>query len=430
MPAGGQRLRQVVGSTLFVALLVLALGGALLTRFPDAAIVEQAAEWPLVGGAVRALRERYLPSSAPHGRSARSGDPEVVVIVGEARPTVWVDEGAVLRAAPDDASEAVATVGALTNLPVVERRDDWAWVDFRGVLGWVVPRAVAEHGPALGSRPDPVLPIAARPPEAAMLASGLERFSRQPSEYRFGGYRLYTDWPGTRLLERCRGLEAGLEEAYLDLFELAPVGEPAEVVLLFTQKRDYETFWRQTGQRIDSVGHAGRGVVATYVGLRRPLEICATVIHELTHLLNRRAVGPALPPWLEEGMATEVAARYAGGVLDPRLVRQALRQGSLPDLVHLLELDRPQFHAAGLRRVHYEQSALWLRFLLEDPELGERLLAFLAYLARGGPYAPGLRPDELRAERATITLADDLAAFLDEDLEALDERFRRQLAIE
>ena len=108
----------------------------------------------------------------------------------------------------------------------------------------------------------------------------------------------------------------------------------------------------------------------------------------------------------------------------------AARQGRLPRLTELLELDRPRFHDAGLRRVRYEQSALWLRFLLDDPGLGERLLAFLEYLARGGPYGPDLPPERMAAERQTTTLSDDLVAFLGQDLESLEVRFRSRLGIE
>lgn len=437
----GMRLRRAIGSLLFLLFLAVAIGAALLTRFPDAPMAEWATGWPVVGDAVGALRSRYLSDrSAPAPVPSRdSGEldsgaeasSDVVVIVGEARPTVWVDEGAVLRAEPDEAAGAVATLDALTNLPVVEWSDDWAWVDFRGVMGWVVPRPRADHGPAFGSRPDPVLPIAARPPEPQLLEAALGQFPRRPMEVELGGYRLFTDWSGPEVVERCRSLEAGLEDAYRARFRLAPVGDPAEVVLLFAGKDDYDAFWSVAdGRGISSVGHAGRGMVATFVGLRHPREVCATLIHELTHLLNRRAVGPALPPWLEEGMATEIAARHAGSPLEPRLVRMAARQGRLPRLTELLELDRPRFHDAGLRRVRYEQSALWLRFLLDDPGLGERLLAFLEYLARGGPYGPDLPPERMAAERQTTTLSDDLVAFLGQDLESLEVRFRSQLGIE
>ena len=66
-----------------------------------------------------------------------------------------------------------------------------------------------------------------------------------------------------------------------------------------------------------------------------------------------------------------------------------------------------------------------MSFLLAEPELAGRFRAFLRYVAEGGPYSPGLADGEMVAERATATLADDLAAFLGSGLDELDARFGR-----
>jgi hypothetical protein len=424
MGPGWRRVRAAVGASLLVLSLAIVLGLSVLTRFPEAPIVERAQDWPLIGAVARAFRDRYVGAPPVERPGETPGEPEVVVITGEAREQVWVAEGTVLRAAPREDAEALGTIPAMVNVALIERRGRWAWVDYRGALGWVMPLVVSGE-PGLGSRPSPVLPVPARPPDEQLLSRGLRSFSRAPTEHALGDYRLFASGPNPELLARCRDLESRLEDTYRRTFGLSPLGVSAGVILLYPTRTSYETFWQMTGgDPIAAVGRADRGVVATFVGERSAEEVCATIVHELTHLLNKRAIGPALPPWLEEGTATVVAADLAGRALDSGVARLAEHRGTLPELTEFLALDREAFQERPLRRLHYELSGLWVRFLLVDPVLGDRLRSFLKYVSEGGPYAPALELEFLRSERETPTLADDLVAFLGSGADELNQRFR------
>ena len=41
-------------------------------------------------------------------------------------------------------------------------------------------------------------------------------------------------------------------------------------------------------------------------------DVAATLIHELVHALNTRSIGPALPPWLDEGLAEDLSYAALG----------------------------------------------------------------------------------------------------------------------
>jgi hypothetical protein len=151
--------------------------------------------------------------------------------------------------------------------------------------------------------------------------------------------------------------------------------------------------------------------VALYDGGRRRGDVAATLVHELVHLLNRRSLGPALPPWLDEGLAVDLGLSEidaAGGLVPGRLggavvedasrielagapaalhkLRGAYERGALPPLASLLELDWEGFVAGERIELHYAAAWFFFRYLL-DPvsglEAGTR--AFFASVAAGGP---------------------------------------------
>ena len=421
----GGRLRRWAGVTVAVVALAVVLGAALLTRFPEWPVLERAERAPFVGSAIGAFRARYLPRESEQPAHGLTEFELVERTVG-ARETVWVDAGSVVRSAPKETSEPVATLDSLANLPLVERHGEWVRVEVAGETGWVVPRTESD-GPVRGSRPAPVLPLPSRAPDAAVLARGLAFFGSEPVEFPFGDYRLFTDRRDPGLVGRCQAVESGLEAAYAERFALAPVGRAAEAVLIFSRRADYEAFWRRTtGRAVAFTGHADRGVAATFVDLRSAREVCATVAHELTHLINRRAVGPALPPWLEEGLAIDMASRHAGETDYSGAARAAAAAGSLPPVAEFLALDTDAFHLPSRLRLHYGFSGLWMRFLLESPELAAGLRGFLAYLSVGGPWGPEVeRRPELAVAAATPSLVDDLEVFLGASAESLNQRFSR-----
>ena len=127
----------------------------------------------------------------------------------------------------------------------------------------------------------------------------------------------------------------------------------------------------------------------------------------MTHLVNRRALGPALPPWLDEGLCGDLSHSEIGpqGEILPALlggsfrslgstriwwggraaleeISRAVESGELLDLETLVGLDWATFVGRQDGQT-YPLSALLLRFLLESPELGERFRLFLRDVAEG-----------------------------------------------
>ncbi len=151
------------------------------------------------------------------------------------------------------------------------------------------------------------------------------------------------------------------------------------------------------------------------------------MVHELTHLMNRRALGPALPAWLEEGLADDLAHSEIDpqGKLEPsRLgglslrrwdgwewrgarasaisLRRALDAGRMRPLAELLALDWREFVAADGERTSYPQAAFWVRFLLSDPNLAPAFRGYLREVAAGGSAAPEALRARLGADWATL----------------------------
>ncbi len=209
-------------------------------------------------------------------------------------------------------------------------------------------------------------------------------------------------------------------------YGVTPVGQAEEAILLFADREGYESFAELVEggpMPPGTTGHAARGLVATYAGERSPVEICRSLLHEIAHLLERRSLGPALPPWLGEGLARDFTGHLLDDGVDVAWVAAAVRDGTAPDFERLTGLDHEAFHVAR-RPLHYDLSQLWIAYLLADAELEDGFRYFLDYLSRGGPWADHLGPDDFPRVRATPTLSDDLLHLLARDRARLEAGFR------
>lgn len=291
------------------------------------------------------------------------------------------------------------------------------------------------------------------PPPAATAPSALaDRLGRAADHLAGGGtegmlgpYRLSTDVADERLLGFFDKVAGAVPEAYAERYGLAPAAPAAGRIVLFARQEDYRAFEAEGGELagMDYSGHAGGGVAALFVGDRDREEVALTLVHEITHLLNQGLGGPPLPPWLDEGMAGDLAlARLRrDGSLDTDLIQRLalqrsalgrwridgplalvaalpveLEAGRLPPLGRLAELDRDGFLAAGDRRLVYAESILALRYL-EAPDGADLAAPLRAYLAavHGAPAAHG------------EPVAPSLAAALGTSWESLEAGFRRWL---
>lgn len=296
--------------------------------------------------------------------------------------------------------------------------------------------AVPETEPPLGRGVVPPLPLPARPPDALRLAQarallGSESFplpetpaDPETSDRALGGYLLVTDIGEPVLLERLARLVSGLEALYLERYGRSPLGVPREAIVIFSAEEDYRRF--QAGDpRLaglgGSTGFAAQGIVATYRGGRSDDELLGTLVHELGHLLNRRALGPSLPSWLDEGISDDLGAsritpdgRLVPGSWSRNLevrageIRISGGEAALRDLAELfgpdgsapghlgiesiLALEWEAFVAEADAELHYAAAAAFLRMLLASPEASARLRSWLGGIARGAsPAAEELR---------------------------------------
>jgi len=167
-------------------------------------------------------------------------------------------------------------------------------------------------------------------------------------------------------------------------------------------------------------------LAATWIGRRPRAIVGGVVVHELVHLLNRRAIGPSLPGWLDEGLAEDIALSELtpeGDILVDRLggsrqhvgVRTVLSRGGVGSALYLQRehranraLDLERFVTTdwellrGERDLYYATAGLYFRYLQRSGSTEARELRhFLVSVANGEP-ADG--QELLRA------IADDLAA--------------------
>ncbi|MFQ5350888.1 MAG: hypothetical protein ACE5EG_10635, partial [Thermoanaerobaculia bacterium] len=373
-------------------------------------------------------RETYRPDApAPVEQEPRPGPvvgqreiggPPTVGVTTRTLGRVWVRAGTELREGPDRSSAVVERVPHIRTMTLIERRGEWRRASGGGLAGasrrgWVRQADLAEPSADELWQPEPVLPLPAAAPSAEVLAEARRTMRENGREVPCGPFSLITDVVGS-VIEICPRLAGQLDRLYSARTGLEPVGEPAEAILLFASHGAYMIFRSRVSPEIRRHAFAApaRGFVAAADGGRPVERVRATLVHELVHLLNRRFLGPALPSWLDEGLAEELAMSRIGadGTLTPDSLgswqeapdhvllfgggqvalgglRASMRSGDLPTLATLVRLDRAAFQAEERLESHYALSAFWVRYLLsgESPARGEGFRSFLAAVAEGRP---------------------------------------------
>jgi hypothetical protein len=289
-------------------------------------------------------------------------------------------------------------------------------------------------------------------------------------EGRLGPFRLLTDLGSERQLRRWDRIATALPAAYGARFALEPIDLDESWVVLFSHRDEYARFAGGLAAAADRplAGHALPGIAALPEG-RGPEETAQLLVHELTHLLHRAAGLPPLPPWLEEGMANDLAfskidsagrlalgtvsgstfmseARLPVTIVDFGASKQTARihppeeqiwgnemfhhsgaRASLVDfaaalagrratpLATLLALPAAAFARGDGFAERYAQSAFFVRFLLDDarPARAAAFRDFLAWTAAGRPAT-----------------AEELERTLDVSLADLEPEFHAWLAMQ
>ncbi len=409
-------MRRDLAPRLFLLLLLTLLAAfAWLTHHPDAPILRQAERWPFVGPLASWMRESYrLPAPAPQTAEEAPVAHEVAdmepppAVLPPSGPRIWILPGTVLRRSPAPDGAEVLEFSAIESAVRLERRGDWFRIDRRGSEGWVFLEGYDESGgPPFGTTPAPPRPLRPRPPDEEKLGAARRYLGDRERVLAAGPYTLYTDSRDEVLIARLDALAAQLETVYAERYGRRPLGTPQAALVLYRTELPYRLLQRQLPRiaGLHSTGHSALGVAAFYVGENRRAEVGATLVHELVHLLNRRALGPALPPWLDEGLADDLASARvdADGTIRPHLIGgERRREGNkvrlnggvaallqlsrsmteagptlLPDL---LAIDWESFVKSDRSRLHYGASAFWVRYLLQG-EGGRHRDAFRRFLA-------------------------------------------------
>lgn len=430
----------------FLVLLVWSALAAVLAAVwaffnPDAPLVKEAEEWPWVGPYAQELRRRGPTPFAipPEGAGEEIAAEEVPEPVVRRRPRpspmapplavelpvvtepegverVTVKPGIPLLAEPRPGAPRVLTPQRIAVLKVLDRRPGWVQVQYEEVTGWVPTRDWAGSGPPLGSDPDPVRPLSGRGPDEPRLALARARLMPPEVVGKVGPYVVYTDLRDPARLSFFDRVAAGLDSAYRSRYQVSPIGDPAEAVVIFSRESDYRAFLGQATSvaELPASGHTGHGIVSLFDGRRPQNEVASTLVHELAHLLNRRAIGPALPSWLEEGIADDLSQSQidrSGKLLPGTLggvtvrvgrriemhgaraalqdLRDAAAAGGLRPLPQLLALDWGEF-VRGNGELNYAQSSFFVRYLLQGEQgaLAPGFRAFLQEVSNGGPPEP------------------------------------------
>ncbi len=344
----------------------------------------------------------------------------LLVQIGRAEETLHVRAGTVIRRTPSAKSPRVAVLAEEADLARIAQQGAWVQVQWEQVTGWVslVGLAGVEGAePLLGSAAEPTHPVAARKADPERLArarrllgSALRKSAKNAPH--LGPYPLLTDVAAPERIAFLDRIAGQVEVTYRERYGRTPIGAPAETVLLFENEGAYRVYQDAEGALAgaEASGHSGYGLVAIWEGGRPTREIAETLVHEIVHLENRRAIGPQLPPWLDEGIADDLAHSKIGddGALDPSTLggtafraggriqyfgaKAALRQlveaqgeGTAPTLPDLLAMPWETFVAAGAD-LHYAQASFFVRYLLggENGALAPGFRAFLNAVAEGG----------------------------------------------
>ncbi|MDY7092848.1 MAG: hypothetical protein SX243_07745 [Acidobacteriota bacterium] len=239
------------------------------------------------------------------------------------------------------------------------------------------------------------------PPPSPQLLQRARGLMGEVSEHSCGPYLLLTDVEDPQLVRSCKSLASSLDRVYEERYGLDLDGAwaPEGALVIFARRGAFRELARQEGG--PRVGYAGYSsgsqsvVVLTAEGAQQA-ELLRTLTHELTHLVNRRTLGSGLPRWLSEGLADGVGdSAVAGGWLaleglagvegPARRLYLAYGEAMVPSLERLLSLQRGDFDR-GTVSFDYEQSALFVRYLLHDDALAAGFRAYLQRLAAGEEY--------------------------------------------
>lgn len=350
--------------------------------------------------------------SSQEGDETVLGSASQLLIETDAGETAPIEAGTRLYTEPHLHAAAVTVVDVALPLPVLERQGDWVRVRFGERQGWAYlgeppSEAPVPAQPEVPLAPEPPPPAEVRKPDPSRLARARALLVDEVPPVEIGPITIYTDVQKKRIQGISADVATNLPAAYDQRYRLSLRREAEFAVVIFANEESYREFEKSVADlpEIGGKGHAGSGVAALVAGQRTPPEVAALLVHELAHLLNRRAFEGNLPPWLEEGIANDLAYcrldrrgrpqpstlggrsfvaevpgpadrfgrhRFAGTfhlqgpLASLSLLKRSVAAGETTPLPELLDLTWREFVDPAGRELRYVQSTFLIRYLLDE----------------------------------------------------------------
>ncbi len=313
-----------------------------------------------------------------------------------------LDAGSILRSGPAATASPQQVVASRGGALVLERDGDWYRVEVSEppAEGWIrfAPQEARGRALRVVGTGGPRQAVEAK---REVIEEARRHMQGGGRAERCGPYNLFTDVDGTSLLGACQRIGETLDAHIQDLYGTAPRGIPAESILLFDRREGFRAFAEPRGTfRAGYAAYArgSEGFLAAFVEGQPPAEVVQTLAHELAHLVLRRTFGTDLPRWLSEGLADGVGdAATVDGLRPPyqsagveaelQRLNHGHRAGQVSGLGRLTSMGDDQFDR-GVVSYDYELSAVFIRWLLIDPERARGLRGFLSGLVGGRDYDP------------------------------------------
>ena len=349
------------------------------------------------------------------------GAPAAFDLTAVEEERVTLTAGAQLREAPAARAPALALIDVPIEATVLERRDAWVRIRFDGLVGWVsTAEDPDQDSTVLDALPEGLRATAVDPSRIRRALAGLRSTRRSVA---FGGYTLWTDHPTPRVATRLVAIGGHVDAAFARRYGIEPPAAKDEVIVLFADETAYDSLAADAPglEGLDALGHAWGGVALLGAGSRPLRHLEPLLVHEMTHLVTRRALGRELPIWLDEGLAEDlgnsriaddgdlllgtlnvvspdryridahargitVHERVIGGGAARQELKRAWAEPDRPRLRALVEMSTRAFLAPDRIRAHYAVSGFLVRYLLDDadPTLAAGFRSFLDSVSRGG----------------------------------------------
>jgi hypothetical protein len=250
------------------------------------------------------------------------GSPSAIPRQAGSEEFIVVEAGTRLLGSPHPGAPVLDVVQTQIELPLLERLGPWVRVRYGSWRGWILPLGNEELPVSTQTLPEPG--------EERRLNRARELLGNAARTGNLGPYSLYTDLDDDELLERLAGVATHLTQSYGERYDLEVRRDGSEAVVLFADERDYRDF--EAGERsiagVHTQGFARQGLVVLFVGERDLIATLQALIHELVHVLNRRALGTQIPAWLEEGLAEDLG--FSRIQADGRIVVGSLGGDNVP----------------------------------------------------------------------------------------------------